>query len=83
MIASVIRKAVTALMLSLIDAYKLFISPFIGKNCRFDPTCSTYALTVIREHGPVRGGWLVLRRIGRCHPWSEGGVDLPPKPHRH
>ncbi|MFB9914784.1 membrane protein insertion efficiency factor YidD [Gluconobacter kanchanaburiensis] len=78
-----IRQAVTALMLSLIDAYKLFISPFIGTNCRFDPTCSSYALTVIREHGPFRGGWLAICRIARCHPWAKGGTDLPPKPHHH
>ncbi|WP_040507380.1 membrane protein insertion efficiency factor YidD [Gluconobacter morbifer] len=79
----IISRAVTALMLSLIDSYKLFISPYLGRNCRFEPGCSTYALQVIRSHGPLRGGWLACRRILRCHPWAKGGIDLPPGPHHH
>jgi len=77
------NKAVTVFLLALIDAYKLFISPYLGRNCRFEPGCSTYAIMAIKGHGPVRGGWLALKRILRCHPWSKGGCDLPPEAHRH
>ncbi|MGH2752321.1 MAG: membrane protein insertion efficiency factor YidD [Actinomycetota bacterium] len=61
-----------------IGAYRRFISPLMGRNCRFHPTCSAYALEAIRVHGAVRGGLLAIKRIGRCHPWSAGGVDRVP-----
>lgn len=49
-------------------------------RCRFLPTCSSYAVTAVRGHGAVRGGWLALRRLGRCHPWNPGGLDpVPPR----
>ena len=49
-------------------------------RCRFHPSCSTYAVQAVRIHGGLRGGWLALRRVGRCHPWNPGGVDpVPPR----
>lgn len=59
-------------------AYRAVISPLVGERCRFYPSCSAYALTAIRTHGPWRGGFLALRRVARCHPWHPGGVDLVP-----
>lgn len=61
-----------------IKVYRRAISPLFPPTCRFYPTCSAYALTAIERHGVVRGGWLALRRIGRCHPWNPGGYDPVP-----
>jgi uncharacterized protein len=67
------------LLIGLITFYRWFVSPLLGQNCRFYPTCSSYALEAIRLHGALRGSWLAVRRIGRCHPWNPGGVDpVPP-----
>lgn len=70
-----------AWLLSLpVRAYRLIFSPWVGFNCRYDPTCSAYALEALRTHGGLRGSWLALRRILRCHPWGGMGVDdVPPK----
>ena len=63
----------------LIRGYQLTISPMIGPCCRFYPTCSAYAAEAIETHGALRGTWLALKRIGKCHPWHPGGVDpVPP-----
>ena len=62
----------------LIFTYRLTVGPLLGPRCRFYPSCSTYALEAIDQHGAVRGGWLGLRRIGRCHPWHPGGYDPVP-----
>jgi hypothetical protein len=67
------------ILLILLRAYKLGISPFLGQNCRFYPSCSDYAAEAIREHGAVRGGALAARRLGKCHPWHPGGLDPVPK----
>nr|WP_294914465.1 membrane protein insertion efficiency factor YidD [uncultured Neokomagataea sp.] len=75
-----LSRCVSGVFLLLIKAYKLGISPFLGQNCRFEPGCSTYGLLAIRQHGPWRGGYLTVRRICRCHPWSKGGIDYPPPP---
>ncbi|HTY49403.1 MAG TPA: membrane protein insertion efficiency factor YidD [Steroidobacteraceae bacterium] len=64
----------------LIRLYQWTLSPLLGPACRFHPTCSQYALEAIRLHGAFRGGVLALKRLSRCHPWHEGGVD--PVPHR-
>jgi putative membrane protein insertion efficiency factor len=64
-----------------IRAYQFLISPFLGANCRFHPTCSDYACQAVHDHGPLRGLWLAARRIGRCNPWSAGGHDPVPKKH--
>ena len=61
-----------------IRIYQRAISPMLPPTCRFMPTCSNYALTAIERHGVVKGGWLALRRIGRCHPWNPGGFDPVP-----
>lgn len=67
------------ILLALIRAYQLGVSPFLGAHCRYHPTCSDYAYQAIREHGAVRGLLLALRRITRCHPWAAGGSDpVPP-----
>jgi putative membrane protein insertion efficiency factor len=67
------------LALLLIRAYQWLLSPLLGSNCRFQPTCSHYAAEAITEHGIVRGTWLALRRVGRCHPWGGSGFDpVPP-----
>lgn len=70
----------TRLLLGLIGAYRYAISPILGRNCRFYPSCSEFAAEAVREHGALRGGWLALRRIGRCHPFHPGGYDPVPKP---
>jgi len=67
-------------LILLIRFYQLFISPMVGSNCRFYPTCSHYAKEAIEQHGALKGSWLAIRRIGRCNPWHEGGVDLVPEP---
>ena len=62
-----------------IHAYRLLISPWLGRNCRFAPTCSEYALEALRKHGALRGGWLAARRGTRCHPGGGAGFDpVPP-----
>ena len=59
--------------------YRLVISPLIGSNCRYQPTCSAYALDALQEHGAFKGAWLTAKRIGRCHPWGGDGYDpVPP-----
>jgi len=61
-----------------IRGYRRFISPLYAPVCRFTPTCSAYALTAVERHGALRGGWLAVKRIGRCHPWNPGGHDPVP-----
>jgi putative membrane protein insertion efficiency factor len=68
----------TRLMLLVIRAYRYLLSPWWGNQCRFDPTCSEYAMQAIQEHGSLRGSWLALRRLGKCHPWHRGGFDPVP-----
>lgn len=67
------------LLVGFIRAYQRFISPLLGPRCRFYPTCSQYAVEAIERHGPVKGGWLALRRIVRCHPLNPGGHDPVPQ----
>ncbi len=61
-----------------IRLYRIVGSPFVGMHCRFQPTCSAYALEALRKHGAVRGTWLTIRRISRCHPWGSFGIDDVP-----
>ena len=73
------RNFPTLCLVALIRAYRLTLSPFFGMHCRFHPTCSAYALEAIKRFGAAHGGWLALRRIGRCHPWHPGGLDPVPE----
>lgn len=68
----------TWLLTSLIRLYQMLVSPLLGPSCRYYPSCSRYALVAIERHGALRGSWLALRRLARCHPWTPGGVDLVP-----
>jgi hypothetical protein len=65
--------------IGLIKGYQNFISPMLGPHCRFHPSCSHYAVEAINEHGVVKGGWLGIKRISRCHPFNDGGFDPVPK----
>jgi uncharacterized protein len=68
-----------SIALILIKAYQIFISPLIGSNCRYQPTCSHYAAQAIKRFGVMAGTWLAVKRIARCHPWHEGGYDPVPE----
>ncbi|REJ35749.1 MAG: membrane protein insertion efficiency factor YidD [Bacillota bacterium] len=63
------------LLIGLIRLYQKAISPLFPPSCRFYPTCSTYAVQALERHGVVRGGWMAVRRISKCHPWHPGGYD--------
>ena len=65
---------------ALILAYRYALSPLLGPRCRFYPSCSAYALEAVDRHGALRGLWLAVRRLGRCHPWHPGGYDPVPAP---
>jgi putative membrane protein insertion efficiency factor len=65
-------------MIAALRAYKVLISPALPPACRFTPTCSQYALEAIERHGALRGSWLALRRLARCHPFHPGGFDAVP-----
>jgi uncharacterized protein len=70
---------VARLLIALIGLYRLTFSALLGRSCRFLPTCSEYAQEAIGRHGAVRGSWLALRRIARCHPWGGSGFDPVPE----
>ncbi len=77
-------KTATALIGKFMDcairAYQLLVSPVLPASCRYFPSCSEYAREAIAGHGPLAGGWLAAKRIGRCHPWGGSGVDPVPAP---
>ena len=66
------------LLIALVRFYRYAISPMLGRNCRFHPTCSEYAIEAIERHGALRGGWMAAKRVGRCHPFNPGGYDPVP-----
>ena len=69
------------LLIAFLRGYRLVVSPLYGQVCRYHPTCSAYALEAITVHGSIKGTWLAVRRVVRCHPWALGGYDpVPPKP---
>lgn len=77
-----IKTALSYLLILPVRAYQLLISPLLPASCRYTPTCSQYAIEALKVHGPLRGSWLAIRRIGRCHPWGGHGHDpVPPAPH--
>ncbi|MFP4560023.1 MAG: membrane protein insertion efficiency factor YidD [Thiohalorhabdus sp.] len=69
---------ISRFLVLIIRGYRWLISPLLGAHCRFQPTCSSYAITALERHGPIKGSWLALRRILRCHPFHPGGDDPVP-----
>ncbi len=67
-----------SIFILLIRIYQYFISPLTGASCRFTPTCSQYSVEAIKKYGAFKGGWLTLKRLGRCHPWGGHGHDPVP-----
>ena len=81
----IIRTLAIQVLSAPIRVYRAVLSPMLPPSCRFEPTCSAYALEAIRVHGPIRGVALAARRIARCHPltWLGGSSGFDPVPHRH
>jgi putative membrane protein insertion efficiency factor len=75
-----VRKVTPAarVLMVLLAGYRRFISPLLGPRCRFYPSCSAYALEAVQVHGALRGSWLAVRRLSRCHPFHRGGLDPVP-----
>lgn len=74
-----IRQAVVWFLVAIVRLYQTTISPMTPASCKFHPTCSAYAVTALRRHGPVKGVALASARLARCHPWQEGGIDPVPQ----
>lgn len=74
-----VSQALRKIPIGLIRLYQLWLSPMLGQNCRFHPTCSYYAIEAIKQHGMLIGGWLSIKRILKCHPLHSGGIDLVPE----
>lgn len=75
---TILREGAVFVLLLPIRFYRVCISPFTPASCRYTPTCSEYAMESIRKHGPLKGSWLALRRLSRCHPWGGEGYDPVP-----
>ena len=71
------------ILIALVQLYRWCLSPMLGQNCRFHPSCSQYALDALRQHGAMRGSWLAMRRLLRCQPWHPGGYDPVPGSTHH
>lgn len=69
---------ISKMFILIIRGYQYFLSPYVGHQCRFTPTCSHYAVEALQRHGAVRGTWLASRRLSKCHPWHTGGFDPVP-----
>jgi len=67
-----------SLLILVLRGYRYFLSPLLGRNCRFHPSCSAYAIEAVQRHGAIKGSWLAARRVSRCHPWNPGGYDPVP-----
>jgi hypothetical protein len=70
-------------LIKMVRGYQLLISPFLGNNCRYVPSCSAYTIEAMEKWGPWRGLWMGIRRVGRCHPFHAGGYDPVPEPPKH
>jgi putative membrane protein insertion efficiency factor len=79
------RKFAVALLCAPIHVYRVLVSPLLPRSCRFTPSCSAYALEALALHGPVKGLWLTVKRLARCHPisWLGGSSGFDPVPHKH
>ena len=73
-----VRSVVSNFLIGLIRLYQITLSPFIGRSCRYTPTCSNYGIEAIRKHGPLKGSWLTLKRVLSCNPWGGSGYDPVP-----
>ena len=78
MTGSMIKKGIGRLLILRVRLYQVAISPYTPASCRYTPTCSQYAIQAIRKHGPLKGTWLAIKRILRCHPWGGSGYDPVP-----
>jgi putative membrane protein insertion efficiency factor len=76
-LCSLCSDLLAGLLVILVRGYQYLIRPLLPAACRFHPSCSEYFILAVRKHGPVRGAWRGLCRIGRCHPWNPGGIDYP------
>ncbi len=79
-VGTVSRNPLALVLRILLRGYQYLISPLLGPSCRYTPTCSEYAIQAIDRHGVLRGGWLAIRRLLRCHPWGGSGYDPVPEP---
>jgi putative membrane protein insertion efficiency factor len=78
-VVSAVARVPQLVLLGMLWVYRTFVSPLTGPTCRYYPSCSGYAVLAVQRHGALRGSWLAVRRLGRCHPWAAGGVDdVPP-----
>lgn len=76
-----VNRVISWVLVAFVRFYQGAVSPWLGRQCRYEPTCSHYMVDAIREWGWARGGWMGLKRIGRCHPWGGSGYDPVPKKH--
>lgn len=68
------------LLIGIVRLYQLILSPYLPDSCRYHPTCSQYGIEALSRHGAIKGIWLTIKRIARCHPWGGGGYDPVPEP---
>ena len=72
------QRFVQRFLIGIVKAYRVFLSPWLGSACRFEPTCSMYSIQALETHGAAKGSYLTMKRLVRCHPWCEGGHDPVP-----
>ncbi len=82
-VGKALRKVIILVPLVLIKLYQLIISPMLGPKCRFEPSCSNYAVSALKTHGLIIGSWLSIKRILKCHPFNPGGYDPVPEKHNN
>lgn len=79
-----IAKFFNMILIGLVKFYQMAISPFLGSNCRYHPTCSHFMIEAIQEWGPLKGFWMGLKRVSTCHPWGGHGIqEVPKNPKKH